>query len=70
MAREPLQGTTEVRDVHRFDMAALEHYVRAHVRMVLRGGSWSSNPVLLRSARRNSVARDDDLGYRCARGSP
>jgi aminoglycoside phosphotransferase (APT) family kinase protein len=31
VAREPLQGTTEVRDVHRFDVAALERYLRAHV---------------------------------------
>jgi aminoglycoside phosphotransferase (APT) family kinase protein len=31
VAREPLQGTTEVRDVHRFDEAALERYLRAHV---------------------------------------
>jgi len=31
VAREPLQGTTEVRDVHRFDIAALERYLRAHV---------------------------------------
>ena len=31
MAREPLQGTAEVQEVHRFDEGALSAWMREHV---------------------------------------
>ncbi|MBM4443474.1 MAG: SUMF1/EgtB/PvdO family nonheme iron enzyme [Candidatus Rokubacteria bacterium] len=41
-------------------------------RRVLRGGSWNLSPFVLRTSGRlnyTPVSRDDDLGFRCARGA-